>query len=108
MMHRWPYNQTVRNSSVASIVLPVTLEAPWMTSEGFVEAGTNPQRIITPSDSLSCIRAAGILCVTATLNRVEKVHQGLLTLSSCSTSSRSGITNRSHIARRLRGGEPIG
>ena len=47
--------------------------------------GTSPHRIITPSDSLSCMRAAGTLCVAATLKRVENVHQGLLTLSSCST-----------------------
>src|ERR1044071_9243976 len=67
------------------------------TSGAFVAAGTRPHRIMTPSDSLSCMRAAGTLCVAATLKRVEKVHQGLLTLSSCSTSSRSGMTIRSHM-----------
>src|SRR5579871_1392122 len=70
---------------------------PGPTSEPLVEAGTSPHRIMTPSDSLSCMRAAGTLCVAATLKRVEKVHHGLLTLSSCSTSPRSGMTILSHM-----------
>src|SRR5580658_3344885 len=97
-MQRWPYNHTVRYSSDDSISVLPTLGAPLPTSRFFlVEAGVRPHRIITPSDSLSCIRAAGTLWDAATLKRVEKDHQGLLTLSSRSTSSRAGITIRSHI-----------
>src|SRR3982075_1076281 len=78
------------------------LGAPGPNSGPLVVEGTSPQRIITPSDSLSCMRAAGTLCVAATLKRVETAHQGLLTLSSCSTSSRSGMTIRSHIGASVR------
>src|SRR6185369_1213493 len=78
------------------------------TSGALVAAGTRPHRIITPSDSLSCMRAAGTLCVAATLKRVENVHQGLLTLSSCSTSSLSGMTIRSHMHRAYVPGERFG
>src|SRR6266404_5863908 len=96
-MHRWPYSHTVRYSSEDSIAADLTLGAPGPNSGPLVAARTSPHRIITPSDSLSCMRAAGTLCVAATLKRVENDHQALLTLSSCSTSSRSGMTIRSHI-----------
>src|SRR5882724_666438 len=101
-MHRWPYSHTVRYSSQDLIAADLTLGAPGPNSGPLVAAGTSPHRIITPSDSLSCMRAAGTLCVAATLNRVENDHQGLLTLSSCSTSPRSGITIRSHIPHSVR------
>src|SRR5450756_2083863 len=96
-MHLWPYSQTVRYFSDPSIAVLPTLGAPRPTSVLLVAAGTRPHRIITPSDSLSCIRAAGTLWVAATLNRVENVHQALLTASSCSTSTWSGMTIRSHM-----------
>src|ERR1700760_4920376 len=98
-MQRWPYSQTVRYSSVDSMAADRTLGKPGPISGpfGLVAAGTRPQRIMTPSDSLSCMRAAGTLEVAATLNRVEKLHQRRATQISCSTSSWLGMTIRSHM-----------
>src|SRR5215469_12615145 len=61
--------------------------------------GARPHLIITPSDSRSYMRATGMLCVMATLNRVENCHQGRVTENSPSTSSRLAITSRRAIRK---------
>src|SRR6266446_2525208 len=96
-MPRCPLNQAVRKSSELCRASPRTRAHPGRATSPFADGGTRPHRIITPSDSRSCIRTTGTLCDTATLKRTENCHQGCATESSLSASARSGITNRSLI-----------
>src|SRR6267154_420097 len=96
-MPRCPLNQAARTSSELRRASPCTQAHPPRPMSPFADGGKRPHRIITPSDSRSCIRTTGTLWDTATLKRTENCHQGWATESSLSASARSGITNRSLI-----------
>src|SRR5215469_1135062 len=98
-MPRWPYVHILRRSCTdfrASLRTEPQLVKLTVPREVLC---ARPHRIITPSDSRSCIRATGMLCEMATLKRAENCHQGCTTESFSSTSSRFGITSRCGIGK---------
>src|SRR5258708_28118804 len=96
-MPRCPLTEARWASSELRGAPPRPRAPPPRATSPFADGGTRPHRIITPSDSRSCIRTTATLWDTATLKRTENCHQGWATESSLSASARSGITNRSLI-----------